>query len=150
MSFNFMAAVTVCSDFGAPENKICYSFHFFPFYSLSSSIFIKRLFSSSSLSAIRVVLSAYLRLLIFPPASLTPTCASSSPAFRKMYRVNKQGDCIQPYVLLTQLGTSALFHVWFCFFLTYIKVSQETGKVVWYSHLFKNFSVWCDPHSQRL
>ena len=26
-----------------------------------------------------------------------------------------------------------------CCFLTYIQVSQETGKVVWYSHLFKNF-----------
>ena len=35
-------------------------------FSLSSFTFIKRLFSSSSLSAIRLVLSAYLRLLIFP------------------------------------------------------------------------------------
>ena len=26
-----------------------------------------------------------------------------------------------------------------CYFLTCIQVSQETGKVVWYSHLFKNF-----------
>ena len=26
-----------------------------------------------------------------------------------------------------------------CRFLTHIQVSQETGKVVWYSHLFKNF-----------
>ena len=26
-----------------------------------------------------------------------------------------------------------------CCFLTCIKVSQEAGKVVWYSHLFKNF-----------
>ena len=26
-----------------------------------------------------------------------------------------------------------------CCFLTYIQVSQETGEVVWYSHLFKNF-----------
>ena len=26
MSFNFMAAVTICSDFGAPQNKICYCF----------------------------------------------------------------------------------------------------------------------------
>ena len=26
-----------------------------------------------------------------------------------------------------------------CCFLTLIQVSQETGKVVWYSHLFKNF-----------
>jgi len=25
----------------------------------------------------------------------------------------------------------------------------EAGKVVWYSHLFKNFSVCCNPHSQR-
>ena len=26
-----------------------------------------------------------------------------------------------------------------CCFLTCIQVSQETGKVVWYTHLFKNF-----------
>ena len=26
-----------------------------------------------------------------------------------------------------------------CFFFTCIQVSQEAGKVVWYSHLFKNF-----------
>ena len=32
-----------------------------------------------------------------------------------------------------------------CCFLTCIQVSQETGKVVWHSHLFKNFPVWCDP-----
>ena len=38
---------------------------FKPTFSLSSFIFIKRLFSSSSLSAIRVMSSAYLRLLIF-------------------------------------------------------------------------------------
>ena len=31
-SFNFMAAVTICSDFGAQENKICHCFHFFPIY----------------------------------------------------------------------------------------------------------------------
>ena len=36
-----------------------------PTFSLSTFTFIKRLFSSSSLSAIRVVSSAYLRLLIF-------------------------------------------------------------------------------------
>ena len=29
---NFMAAVTICRDFGAQENKICHCFHFFPFY----------------------------------------------------------------------------------------------------------------------
>ena len=31
-SFNFMAAVTICRDFGAQENKICHCFHPFPIY----------------------------------------------------------------------------------------------------------------------
>ena len=44
---------------------------FKPTFSLSYFTFIKRLFSSSSLSAIRVS-SAYLRLLIFLPAILIP------------------------------------------------------------------------------
>ena len=30
VSFNFMGAVTVHSDFGAQENKICHGFHIFP------------------------------------------------------------------------------------------------------------------------
>ena len=48
---------------------------------------IKRLFTCSSLSAIRVVSSAYLRLLIFLPAILIPAYASSSPAFHMIYSV---------------------------------------------------------------
>ena len=31
-SLNFMAAVTICSDFGAQENKTCHCFHVFPIY----------------------------------------------------------------------------------------------------------------------
>ena len=58
--------------------------HFKPNFSLSSFTFIKRLFSSSSLSAIRVVSSAYLRLLIFLPAILIPACASSSLSRQQM------------------------------------------------------------------
>ena len=54
---------------------------FKPAFSLSSFTFIKRFFSSSSLFAIRVVSSVYLRLLIFPPAILIPACDSSSPVF---------------------------------------------------------------------
>ena len=53
---------------------------FKPNFLLSSFTFIKRLFSSL-LSAIRVVSSDYLRLLIFLPAILIPACSSSSPAF---------------------------------------------------------------------
>ena len=60
--------------------------------------FIKRLFSSSLLSAIRVVSSAYLRLLIFLPAILILAYASSSLTFRMMYsafKLNKQGDSVK-------------------------------------------------------
>ena len=74
--------------------------NFKPTFSLSSFTFIKRLFSSYSLSAIRVVSSAYLRLLIFLPAILIPAWASSSPAFFMMYsayKLNEQGDNIQPW-----------------------------------------------------
>ena len=60
--------------------------NFKPSFSLFSFTFIKRLFSSL-LSAIRMVSSAYLRLLIFLPAILIPACASSSPAFHMMYSV---------------------------------------------------------------
>src|SRR5574337_256053 len=72
---------------------------FKPTFSLSTFTFIKRLLSSSSLSAIRVVSSAYLRLLIFLLAVLIPACVSSSPTFLMMYsayKLNKQGDNIQP------------------------------------------------------
>ena len=69
-------------------------------FSLSSfTFFTQRLFSSSLFSAIRVVSSAYLRLLIILPAILIQACASSSLAFWIMYfeyKLNKQGDNIQP------------------------------------------------------
>ena len=71
--------------------------NFKPIFSLSSFTFIKRLFSSS-VSAIRVVSSAYLRLLIFLLEILIPTCASSNLAFYMIcsaYKLNKQGGNIQ-------------------------------------------------------
>ena len=43
MSFNFMAAVTICSDFGAPQNKVS---HCFPIYlpcSLGISNFLEEI-----------------------------------------------------------------------------------------------------------
>ena len=73
---------------------------FKPIFSLSSFTFIKRLLSSSLLSAIRVVSSVYLRLLIFLLVILIPACASSSWAFHMMYsayKLNKQSDNIQPW-----------------------------------------------------
>ena len=102
----------ICSDFGAQKinsdtvstvfPSICYKMtgldgmilvfwvlSFKPTFSLSSFTFIKRLFSFSSLSAMRVVSSAYLRLLIFLLAILIPACASSSPTFHLIYSINQ-------------------------------------------------------------
>ena len=42
-------------------------------------------------------------------------------------------------ILLSQFGTSLLFHIQFCCFLTCIQISQEAGQMVWYTHLLKNF-----------
>ena len=128
---------------------------FKPTFSLSSFTFIKRLFRSSSLSAIRVVSSAYLRLLVFLPAILIPACISSNPAFLMMYsayKLNNQGDNIQPLTYsFPDLGPICCFMSGSnCCFLTCIHISQEAGQVVWFSHLLKNFPVCCDTHSQRL
>ena len=62
---------SICHEVMGPDAMvfIFWMLSFKPTFSLSSFIFIKRLFSSSSLSALRVVSSAYLRLLVFLPAS---------------------------------------------------------------------------------
>ena len=107
-----MTAVTICSDLKSPQRGnlsllppfpllsamilvFFLVFSFKPALSLSSFTLIKRLFSSSSLSAVRVVSFAYLRLLIFLLAILILACNSSSPAFHMMCsacKLNKQGD----------------------------------------------------------
>ena len=88
---------------------------FYSTFLCSSFIFIKRLFSSL-LSAIRVVPSAFLKLFIFLPAILIPACASSSLEFHMIYspyKLNKQGDNIQPWCTPFPIRTSLLFHVQF-------------------------------------
>ena len=77
---------SICHEVIGPDALIFvfWMLSFKPTFSLSSFTFIKRLLNSSSLSAIRVVSSAYLRLLIFLPAILIPACVSSSPAFLMM------------------------------------------------------------------
>ena len=91
---------SVCCEMMGPDANISFFIlHFNPAYSLSPFTLIKRLFSSSSLSAIRVVSATYLRLLIFLQAILIPACDSSSQTFHMMYsacKLNKQGDNIQP------------------------------------------------------
>ena len=117
-----MAAVTLHSDFGAQENKICHSSHFSPIclpWSDGTGCYVLHFFKCWVLSQVfhsplspssrgslvplafchfSVASSAYLRLLIFLPATLIPACASCSSAFHMMssaYKLNKQGDNIQ-------------------------------------------------------
>ena len=150
-----MAAVTICSDFGAQENRVSHCFHclpiclpwsdgirchdlsfwtmsFKPTFSLSSFTFIKRLFSHL-LSAIRVVSSAYLRLLIFSPSNLDSSLCFIQPS------ISHDVLCI---VCCSMSGSN-------CCFLTCIQVSQEAGQVVWYSHLFKNFPQFVVMHTVK-
>ena len=109
-----MTAVTICTDLVAHKSKICHCFHCFPIYlpwsdgtrchdlsfwtlsfkptfSLSSFTSIKGFFSSSSVSAIKVVSSAYLRLLIFLPVILIPVCASFDCVdHKKLWKILKK------------------------------------------------------------
>ena len=100
---------SICHEVMGPDAMIFFFWmlSFKPIFLLSSFIFIKKLFSSSSLFAIRVVSSAYLRLLIFIQANLIQACASSSLEFLMMYSaymLSKQGDNIQPWC--------AFFPIW--------------------------------------
>ena len=101
-----MIAVIICCNFWAIENKVSHCFQFFsiylhgvkgpdimnlvfwmlrfkPAFSLSSFILTKRLSTIRVVGffTIRVVSSAYLRLLIFLPAILIPVCESSNLGF---------------------------------------------------------------------
>ena len=152
-----MAAITICSDTGTKKNKFSHCVHFFPIYlpwsdgtrchdlsflnvELYTNFFtllfhfIKWPFNSSSFSAIRVVLSAYLKLLIFLLEIFIPACASSSMAIHMMYsayKLNKQG---WQYAALTysfpylepaccSMSTST------CFFLTCIQISPKASLI---------------------
>ena len=93
---------------------VFWMFRFKLTFSLSFFTFIKSIFSSSSLFAIRVVWSAHLWLLIFLLEILIPACTSSNLAFHMMYsayKLNKQDDNIQPGCTHFIFGTILLFHV---------------------------------------
>ena len=120
-----MAAVTICSDFGVHKGDICHYFHFLPLFlpwsngarshdlsfsyflifsfKLALSLFfftlIKNPISFSSLSAITVALSTYLRLFMFLLSILIPAYNASNLAFLIMcsaYRLIKHSDSRQP------------------------------------------------------
>ena len=166
-----MATVIVHSDCEAQGKKNCHSFYFSPFCltwndgtgAMISVFWRNQLFKSPLSPSSRgylvplqftVVPSAYLKSLVFFLATLSSASDSSRLAFHMMYsayKLNKQGNNIQlchtPFRIWKQLIVP-----WSssnCCFLNYIQVSQETGTVVWYSHLEEFSTVFCDPHSQK-
>ena len=148
---------SICHEVMGPDAMILvlWMLSFKPTFSLSPFPFIKRLFSVSLISGIRVVSSAYLRLLIFLPAVLIPAWASASPTFHNMYSA---------YKLIKHSDNKQSWHTFFpiwnqsvvlCPALTVASWPANRflrrKKVVWYSYLFKNFGrVYSDWHSQRL
>ena len=113
---------TWLSDWTELNEIRCYDPIFFYIFSFKPALScfsfknsIKMFLNSSSLSAIRVVSSIYLKLLMFLPPILIPAYNSSSLAFLMMcsvYRLNKQGDsrqfCRPPFSILNQ-------SVWYLF-----------------------------------
>ena len=99
-----MAAVTIWSEFGAQKNKVWHCFHCFPIYlgidamgpdamifvlwmfsfkptfSLSSFTFIKRLFSSSSLYAIKGGVICISEVIDFSPGNLDSSLCFFQPS----------------------------------------------------------------------
>ena len=166
-----------------PKKIVCHCFHFSPFifhevmgtdamilvfwmlsfkpaFSVSYFTLIKKLFSSSSISATIMVSSTYLRLLIFLPVILLLACASYSLAFCIMYsayKLNKQGDNTQSFpILIHSFPNFEPLHFSmsgsnFCFLIC-ISVSQEISKVVRdkLNYLCNYFPAPCDSQRQRL
>ena len=104
-----MAAVTICSDFGVQENKVCHCFHCFPIYLTGTmwwdwmpwSLFFKcwvlsQLFHSPlSLSS-----RGSLIPLCFPGNPDSSLCFIQPSILHDIlcvYELNEQGDNIQPW-----------------------------------------------------
>ena len=117
VSHSFHSLSIYCHEVMEPDAMILvfWMLSFKPSFSLSSFTFIKRLFSSS-LYAIMVESSAYLRLLIFLPEILILANAPSHPAFCMMYsayKLNKKGDNIQPWRTPFPIWNQSVVHVQF-------------------------------------
>ena len=141
---------SICREMMGPNVMILvfWMLSFKPTFSLCSFTFIKRLFSSYLLPAIRVISSAYLRLLIFLPAILIPPCASSSLAFRMMYpayKLNKQGDDIQLW--LTPLHYTLFLFEYFNGHLKIYSIFLCLFKGVYINH--KLFFFLCGIHENN-
>ena len=129
---------------------IFWMLNFKPAFLLSSFTFTKWLFRPFLLSAIKVVSSAFLRLLVFLLAISIPGCQSSNLAFctvNSAYTLNSQGDNIQlwciPFSILNQSVVPCPVLL-----LDQHTGGREGGLV--FPSLEEFSTVYYDPHSQRL
>ena len=140
------------SDGTRCHDLVFWMLSFKPNFSLSSFTFIKRLLSSSSLSAIRVVSSAYLRLLTFLPAVLIPASACAGVSHDVLYIEVKQAGWQYTALMYSFPDLEPIYCSMSssnCCFLTCIQISQKAGQVVWYSHLFQNFPQFLVIHTVK-
>ena len=178
-NFVFQAVLprSKCLNFGAQDNKtatvsifspsICMKcwdqmpwYWFFECWVSASFFtllfhFIKRFFSSSLLSVIRVMSSAFLRLLIFLLAIWIPACASYSLAFYMIYseyKLNQQGDNIQPWYTPIWIWNQPLVPGPVLTVVSWPADRFLRRQVRW-SGIPTSLGIFhscCDPHSQRL
>ena len=128
-------------------------FSFKPDIYFSSSTFIKELFSLSLLSGIRMVASAYLRLLILLQQSWFQLMIHQAWNFAWCTLYISYISRITIYSLDIFFLNFEPIHCSMsgskCCFLACIQVSQEAGNGVWYSHLFKNIKQFIVIHTVR-
>ena len=148
---------SICHEVMGPGAMIFvfWMLSFKPTFSLFSFTFINRLFSSSSLSAIRVVSSAYMMSLIFLPAIFIPAYASSSPAFLMMYsayKLNKQSDNIQPWPTTFSIWNQFVVPCPILTVASWPAYRFHRRQIRWSGiHIsLRIFPVCYNPHSQRL
>ena len=99
-----------------------------------------------------MVLSAYLRLLIFLPSILIPACASSSPEFHMIYsayKLNKQGGNIQPWCTPFPIWNQSVVPCPVLTVASWPAYKFLRRQVVWYSHLFKSFPQFVVIHTVK-
>ena len=127
--------------------------NFKPTFSLSSFTFIKRLFSSSSLSAIGwchlhiwgywyFSQQSWLQLVLHPAQHFAWCTLYINYISRvTIYSLDVLFPSLEPVCCSMSISN--------CCFLTCIQISQEAGQVVWYSHLFKNFPQFVVIHTVK-
>ena len=165
-----MAAVTICSDFGAPKYKIFHCLHCFPIYlpwgdGMDAMILVfwmlsfKTTFSLTSFTFFKMPFSSLLSAIcVFEVIDISPGNLDSSLCFIQLafcmiysaYKLNKLGDNIQPWHTSFPIWNQSVLGLILSIasWPTYRFLRRQ---VRWYGiPIFKNFPVCCDPHSQRL